>query len=49
MGTLHEDNVHLSQYLAQFFSQLGMFQKKVVETIKTHIFTVSIFLQKLFR
>jgi hypothetical protein len=48
MGTLDEANVHLSQYLAQFFSQWGMFQIKVVETIKTHIFKVSNFLQKLF-
>ena len=48
MVSLHEDLVHLSQYLAQFFSEWRMLQTKVVEKIKTHIFMFSNFLQKLF-
>ena len=36
-GTLHEDDVHLWQYLAQFFLEWEMLQTKVVQKIKTHI------------
>jgi predicted DNA-binding protein YlxM (UPF0122 family) len=46
MGTLHEDHVHLSQYLIHFFSEWGMCQKKVIET--KHMFMFNNFLQKLF-
>jgi hypothetical protein len=37
MGTLHEDFLHLWQYLAKFFLEWEMFQIKVLEKIKIHI------------
>jgi hypothetical protein len=36
-GTLHEDQMHFLTFLAQFFSELVMFQARVVEKIKAHI------------
>jgi hypothetical protein len=39
-------NIHFLSYLSQFFLELEMFQTKVVEEIKTHIFClVTVFLK----
>jgi hypothetical protein len=37
MGTLHEDFLHLWQYLAEFLLEWEMFQVEVVKKTKTHI------------
>ena len=36
-------NIHLWSFLAQFFSELEMFQTKVVDKIETHILHSIIF------
>jgi len=37
MRNLHNTNIHIWSYLAQFFLEWEVFQTKVVEKIKTHI------------
>jgi hypothetical protein len=46
-GTLHENVSHLWQYLAEFCLQWEMFQIKVVDKIKIHIFCSVTFFKKL--
>ena len=45
-GTLHEDVLHLLQYLAKLFLEWEMFQVKVVDKIKVHILCSMTFFRK---
>ena len=45
-GSLHEDSLHLWQYLAKFVIEWEMFETKVVEKIRTHILCSITFFRK---
>ena len=46
LSTSHEDQYTFWSYLAQYFSEWELFQKKLVEKIKTHFLCAIIFFQK---